>query len=98
MPDVLRVDRLTKRYGSFVAVDDLSFAVGEREVLGLLGQNGAGKSTVIKILCNLARPTSGQAYLDGAPILGLRTAEHRRKLGVMVESPRFYPHLSGRAN
>lgn len=98
MPDVLRVEGLTKRYGTFTAVDGVSFSIASREVLGLLGQNGAGKSTLIKLLCNLARPTAGQAWLDGAPILGVRTAEHRRRLGVMVESPRFYPHLSGREN
>ena len=98
MPDVLRVEGLTKRYGAYTAVDGLSFAIGEREVLGLLGQNGAGKSTAIKLLCNLARPTAGQAWLDGVPILGARSAAHRRKLGVMVESPRFYPQLSGRDN
>ena len=87
MADVLRVEGMTKRYGGYVAVDNLSFSIGKREVLGLLGQNGAGKSTAIKILCNLARPTAGQAWLDGVPILGVRTAAHRRKLGVMVESP-----------
>lgn len=98
MADVLRVEGLTKRYGAYVAVDNLSFAIGEREVLGLLGQNGAGKSTAIKILCNLAHATSGQAWLDGQPILGGRGGEHRRRLGVMVEAPRFYPQLSGRDN
>ncbi len=98
MADVLRVEGLTKRYGGYTAVENLSFAIGEREAVGLLGQNGAGKSTVIKILCNLARPTAGQAWLDGQPILGLRSGAHRRRLGVMVEAPRFYPQLSGRAN
>ncbi len=98
MADVLRVEGLTKRYGAYTAVDAISFAIGEREVLGLLGQNGAGKSTAIKILCNLARATSGQAWLDGQSILGGQGALHRRRLGVMVEAPRFYPQLSGREN
>jgi ABC-2 type transport system ATP-binding protein len=98
MADILRVEGLTKRYGAFEAVADLSFAVAEREVLGLLGRNGAGKSTTIKLLCNLIRPTAGQAWLAGQPILGVRGAEHRRGLGAMVEAPRFYPQLSGRRN
>jgi ABC-2 type transport system ATP-binding protein len=95
---VLRVEALTKRYGAFTAVADLSFTLGEGEVVAFLGQNGAGKSTVIKMLCNLVRPSAGQAWLDGEPILGTRAAGHRRKLGAIVEAPRFYPHLSGRRN
>ncbi len=95
---VLRVEGLTKRYGSFTAVDDLSFSVHEGEVVGFLGQNGAGKSTTIKMLCNLVRPTSGEIWLNGKPIVGRVSAEHRRAMGVIVEAPRFYPHLSGRRN
>ncbi len=96
--EVLRVEGLTKRYGRFTAVDDLSFSVRQGEVVGFLGQNGAGKSTTIKMLCNLVRPTAGEIWLDGKPIAGRVSAEHRRAMGVIVEAPRFYPHLSGRRN
>ena len=95
---VLRVEGLTKRFGKFTAVDNLSFSVGKGEVVGLLGQNGAGKSTTIKIICNLVRPTAGEVWLNGEPITALRSAEHRRRMGVIVEAPKFYPHLSGRKN
>ncbi|MCZ6471987.1 MAG: ABC transporter ATP-binding protein [SAR324 cluster bacterium] len=95
---VLRVEGLTKRYGRFTALRDLSFSVAKGEVVGLLGQNGAGKSTTIKIICNLVRPTAGEVYLEGQPVTGQRSGEHRRKMGVIVEAPRFYPLLSGRAN
>jgi ABC-2 type transport system ATP-binding protein len=95
---VLRVEGLTKRYGAFAAVTDVSFALRQGEVVAFLGQNGAGKSTVIKLLCNLVRPSAGQAWLDGEPILGTRGARHRRKLGAVVEAPSFYPQLSGRRN
>lgn len=95
---VLRVEGLTKRYGKFTAVDNLSFSVGKGEVVGLLGQNGAGKSTTIKIICNLVRPTAGEVWLDGEPITAVRSAAHRRRMGVIVEAPKFYPYLSGRKN
>lgn len=95
---VLRVEGLTKKFGAFTAVNNLSFSVGKGEVVGLLGQNGAGKSTTIKILCNLVRPTAGQVWLDEIPVVGLRSGAHRRHMGVIVEAPKFYPHLSGRTN
>lgn len=96
--EVLRVEHLTKRYGRFTAVDDLSFSISEGEVVGFLGQNGAGKSTTIKMLCNLVRPTSGEVWVNGLSVGGSRSADHRRRIGVIVEAPKFYPHLSGRRN
>ena len=95
---ILQVEGISKRYGDFWALKELSFVVRAGEVVGFLGQNGAGKSTAIKILCNLIRPTEGRALLDGEPITGTSRAEHRRRLGATVEAPRFYPHLSGRRN
>jgi ABC-2 type transport system ATP-binding protein len=96
--EILRVESLSKRYGDFWALRELSFSIRTGEIVGFLGQNGAGKSTAIKILCNLIRPTEGQAFLDGRPITGTSGAAHRRSLGAIVEAPRFYPQLSGRTN
>jgi ABC-2 type transport system ATP-binding protein len=96
--EILRVEKLSKRYGKFWALRELSFSVRAGEIVGFLGQNGAGKSTAIKILCNLIRPTEGQAYLNGQPITGTSRSEHRSRLGAIVEAPRFYPQLSGRTN
>ena len=96
--NVLEVEQLTKRFGSFTAVSELSFSIGQGDVVGFLGQNGAGKSTTIKVLCNLIRPTSGEVRLNGRSIFDTRSASHRRKLGAIVEAPRFYPHLSGYRN
>jgi ABC-2 type transport system ATP-binding protein len=61
----IQVNNLTKRFGKFAAVDDISFTVNEGEVLGFLGANGAGKSTTIKMLCALLEPTSGDALVGG---------------------------------
>ena len=64
----IKVDNLTKRFGKFTAVDDISFTVNEGEIFGFLGANGAGKSTTIKMLCALLEPTSGDALVAGFSI------------------------------
>jgi ABC-2 type transport system ATP-binding protein len=95
---ILRVEGLAKRFGHFTALRGLSFTVAPGETVGLLGRNGAGKSTALKILCNLIRADAGQAWLRGEPMLGTRRVAQRRLLGAVVEAPRFYPQLSGRRN
>lgn len=62
---IIRVEELTRTYGSFTAVDRVSFEVGRGEIFGYLGANGAGKSTTIRMLCGLLRPTSGSAQIAG---------------------------------
>ena len=62
---MLQVERLTKRYGAIVGIDDVSFTVRPEEVLGLWGPNGSGKSTTVKILTGLLDQTSGHVLLDG---------------------------------
>lgn len=64
----VEVDRLTKRFGGFVAVDALTLAVHEGEIFGFLGSNGAGKSTAIRMLCGLLQPTSGTAKVLGIDV------------------------------
>ncbi len=63
--DVVVVKNLTKRYGEFIAVDDLSLVVGKGQILGFIGPNGAGKTTTISVLVGLSRPTSGSASIAG---------------------------------
>ncbi len=69
---LLRVERLTKRFGGLVANEDVSFEVGAGEIVGLIGPNGAGKTTVFNSLAGFFAPTSGAILLDGVPIAGLR--------------------------
>ena len=59
---------LTRRFGTFVAVDNLSFSVKQGEIFGFLGANGAGKSTTIRMLCGLLKPTSGTALVGGVDV------------------------------
>jgi len=65
MNDVLMVNNLTKQFGSFMAVDHISFSVGEGEIVGLLGPNGAGKTTTISMILGVLSKTSGQMTIFG---------------------------------
>ena len=67
-PLSIEVQRLSRRFGAFVAVDDVSFDVARGEIFGFLGSNGAGKSTTIRMLCGLLRPTSGTAIVGGVDV------------------------------
>lgn len=93
----IQISKLTKRYGSTVAVDDLSLEVQPGEVLGLLGPNGAGKSTTLYMLAGLAPPTSGTITLFGKD-LRRDFIEIVGRIGVLVERPAFYDYLSPREN
>jgi drug efflux transport system ATP-binding protein len=68
MPAAIQVQHLTRKFGAFVAVDDVSFEVRTGEIFGFLGSNGAGKSTTIRMLCGLLRPTSGTAMVGGIDV------------------------------
>jgi simple sugar transport system ATP-binding protein len=77
----LEVHEISKHFGSVVAVDRVSFSVGRGEVVGLLGDNGAGKSTIIKMISGALRPDSGYLALDGKR-LNLRSAKDARRAGI----------------
>ena len=91
---MLQVDRLTKRYGAIVGIDDVSFTVRPGEVLGLLGPNGSGKSTTVKILTGLLEPTSGHVLVDGADVLS-DMIRFKANLGYVPEEPHLYSYLTG---
>ena len=93
----IQVDHLTKNFGSFTSVDDLSFSVTEGEVYGFLGQNGAGKSTTIRMLLSLIKPTSGSIKIFGKSITEDRENILNRT-GAVVEKPDLYKYLSALEN
>lgn len=84
--EAVRVENLVKCFGSFTAVDHLSFAVQEGEIFGFLGPNGAGKSTTIRMLCGIITPTSGSGHVGGHDIL---TQPERIKQDIGYMSQRF---------
>lgn len=81
--EVLRVEHISKRFGAVTAVHDINLRLHKGEVLGLIGDNGAGKSTMMKILCGFQQPTSGQVYLGGQPVR-FKSVEHARSLGIDI--------------
>jgi ABC-2 type transport system ATP-binding protein len=96
MPDAPPVDvrGLTKRFGSTVAVDDLTFSIGRGRITGFLGPNGAGKSTTLRTVLGLVRPTSGEALVDGMRYVQLD--DPLGTVGAVLESESFHPGRSGR--
>src|SRR5215469_1604036 len=96
-PSVIKTIGLTKMFGSQVAVNDLHLEVKRGDVFGFLGPNGSGKTTTIRMLLGLLRPTAGQIHLFG---MDNATQQSRTllRLGALIETPVFYPYLSGLDN
>ena len=93
---VLAVRGLTKRYGNHLAVDRAELTVHKGQIYGLVGRNGAGKTTIIRMIAAQTVPTQGEISLFGAT--GKDLSSMRTRTGVMVEIPSFYPYLTARQN
>ena len=91
--NAITVSHLTRRFGDFVAVDDLTFDVAQGEIFGFLGSNGAGKSTTIRMLCGLLEPTSGTATVGGADV-GRDPEGVKRRIGYMSQRFSLYERLT----
>jgi ABC-2 type transport system ATP-binding protein len=91
---VVVADGLTKRFGSVLAVDSLSFALAPGTITGFLGPNGAGKTTTLRMLLGLASPSSGSASVFGRPYAEL--AQPALRVGTVLEATDFHPGRSGR--
>jgi ABC-2 type transport system ATP-binding protein len=94
---VIEVDRLTRKFNGFTAVDAVSFTIGRKEIFGFLGPNGAGKTTTISMLCTLLRPTSGHATLNGFDI-ATQQDEVRQSIGIVFQDPTLDDQLTAREN
>lgn len=94
---VISTSRLTKAFGNLVAVNDLHLQVMRGDVFGFLGPNGSGKTTTIRMLLGLIRPTAGRAVIFGMDNADQLPAILQR-VGAIVETPVFYPYLSGKDN
>lgn len=94
---VLEMNNLTKKFGDFTAVSDLTLKVQQGEVMGFLGPNGAGKSTTVGMVLGLIAPTDGEVTIMGTPLHGNQYVVSAN-VGAIIENPAFYPYLSGRDN
>ena len=94
---ILKTTGLTKTFGRLVAVDGLHLEVKRGEVFAFLGPNGSGKTTTIRMLLGLLRPTAGQVYLFGRDN-AIHLSTNLFRLGALIEMPVFYPYLSGLDN
>ncbi len=93
MAALIEIERLTKRFGAFTAVDDVSFTVARGEVVGFLGPNGAGKSTTMKMLAGFVTPTAGTARICGKDVVDEPVAA-KRSLGYLPEGAPTYPEMT----
>lgn len=97
MEEMIRTERLTKRYGEKSIVDQVSVSVGKGEIYGFLGLNGAGKTTTIRMLLGMIKPSEGDVYLFGQRSTA-GSASLWRRVGYLVETPAAYPDFTVREN
>lgn len=91
------VDKLSKQFGDFKAVDEISFEVGKGEIFGFLGANGAGKTTAMKMLCGLSMPTSGNAFVAGFDVYK-ENESIKKSIGYMSQKFSLYEDLTVKEN
>src|SRR5438067_1470094 len=94
---MIEVERLTKRFGNFTAVDHVSFSVGKGSIFGFLGPNGSGKTTVIRMLCGILQPSDGTARIGGHDVV--RDLEPiKDMIGYMSQKFSLYDELTANEN
>src|SRR6185295_11031316 len=95
---VIAARGLTRRFGSRVVVDDVSFEVERSEIVALLGPNGAGKTTALRMLAGLIAPTSGSISIDGVALTRRTAGTIRGQIGFLTETPGLWDRLTVREN
>ena len=98
MAPVLSAARLTRRFGTRVAVEDVSFGLASGEIFALLGPNGAGKTTTLRMLAGLIAPSAGAVEVDGQAVTAATAPRLRRQVGFLTEAPGLWDRLTVRQN
>jgi ABC-type multidrug transport system ATPase subunit len=94
---IIRCEKLTKRFGNFTAVDQVSFSIARGSIFGFLGPNGSGKSTVIRMLCGILQPSEGRAFISGVDVVE-DTDRLKGLIGYMSQKFSLYDELTVREN
>ncbi len=95
---MIRLDAVTKKFDNETAVDQLTMEIESGELCVLIGLSGCGKSTTLKMINRLIEPTSGDIFINGEPIVGLKPEELRRKIGYVIQSIGLFPHWTVEKN
>ncbi len=93
MTAVIQTDKLTKRFGDFIATNEITLNVYKGEIFGFLGANGAGKTTAMRMLCGLSKPTSGKAIVAGFDVYK-QTEQIKKNIGYMSQKFSLYDDLT----
>src|SRR5437899_8274190 len=96
MAPLVTFERISKRFGAFTAVDNLTLEIKEREFFALLGPSGCGKTTLLRLLAGFEAPDEGRVVLEGTDLAGL--PPHRRPVNMMFQSYALFPHLTVAGN
>lgn len=97
MENIIEIRELSKKYNDFFALDKVSLNIKKGRIYGLLGKNGAGKTTIMKSILGLIYPTSGKMYMKGLP-LNYKNKNQLSTIGSMIETPSFYSSLTAKEN
>ena len=95
--NIVSIEHISKEYKNFKALHDVSFMLEEGKIYGLIGQNGAGKTTIMRIICGFSYPTEGRISLFGKQKENELTRE-RRRIGCMIEQPGLIPNMTAKEN
>lgn len=98
MEYVLTTNKLTKKYGNFKSLDELSIHIPKGSIYGLVGKNGAGKTTLIRVICGLQEPTSGEYSIYGISNKDRQISKSRRRIGAVVETPSIHLGMTAEDN
>lgn len=90
--DVIQLDHVSKRYGDFVAVNDVNFSIGSGEFFAMLGPSGCGKTTTLKMIAGFEQPTSGRVVLDGVDVSAV--PPYKRNVNTVFQQYALFPHMS----
>ena len=96
IPEYIRIEQVTKKFGDFVAVQDVSLCVYKGEIFCLLGGSGCGKTTLLRMLAGFEQPSSGRIFIDGQDMAGI--APYDRPVNMMFQSYALFPHMTVRQN